>query len=134
MSLRDTSWKQHIKKFGFIKKTFLARLTVLSTLIGVNSFSCISMNNQECKVRPEIIYVNSDEPVFYPFSIKTSKCSSSCNNINDPYAKMCVPDVVKNLNVKVFNLMSRTTETRHVKWHETCKCKCRLDASVCSNK
>ena len=134
MSLRDTSWKQHIKKFGFIKKTFLARLTVLSTLIGVNSFSNISMNNQECKVRPEIIYVNSDEPVFYPFSIKTSKCSGSCNNINDPYAKMCVPDVVKNLNVKVFNLMSRTTETRHVKWHETCKCKCRLDASVCSNK
>ena len=134
MSLRDTSWKQHIKKFGFIKKTFLARLTVLSTLIGVNSFSCISMNNQECKVRPEIIYVNSDEPVFYPFSIKTSKCSGSCNNINDPYAKMCVPDVVKNLNVKVFNLMSRTTETRHVKWHETCKCKCRLDASVCNNK
>ena len=134
MSLRDTSWKQHIKKFGFIKKTFLARLTVLSTLIGVNSFSCISMNNQECKVRPEIIYVNSDEPVFYPFSIKTNKCSGSCNNINDPYAKMCVPDVVKNLNVKVFNLMSRTTETRHVKWHETCKCKCRLDASVCNNK
>ena len=134
MSLRDTSWKQHIKKFGFIKKTFLARLTVLSTLIGVNSFSCISMNNQECKVRPEIIYVNSDEPVFYPFSIKTSKCSGSCNNINDPYAKMCVPDVVKNLNVKVFNLMSRTNETRHIKWHETCKCKCRLDASVCNNK
>ena len=45
---------------------------------------------------------------------------------------MCVPDVVKNLNVKVFNLMSRTNETRHIKWHETCKCKCRLDASVCN--
>ena len=55
------------------------------------------MTNKECKVRPEIINVNSDEPVFYPFSIKTSKCSGSCNNINDPYAKMCVPDVVKNL-------------------------------------
>ena len=66
------------------------------------------MNNQECKVRPKIINVNSNEPVFYPFSIKTSKCRSSCNNINDPYAKMYVPDVVKNLNVKVFNLMSRT--------------------------
>ena len=73
------------------------------------------MNNQECKVRPEIINVNSDEPVFYPFSIKTSKCSGSCNNINDPYAKMCVTDVIKNLNVKVFSLMSTTNKTRHIK-------------------
>ena len=63
------------------------------------------MNNQARKVRPEIINVNSNEPVFYPFSIKTSKCSGSCNNINDPYAKICVPDFVKDLNVKVFNLM-----------------------------
>ena len=103
-------------------------------LTSLNPFSCISMNNQECKVRPEIIIVNSNEPVFYPFSIKTSKCSGSCNNINDPYAKMCGPDVVKDLNVKVFSLMSKTNETRHIKWHETCKCKCRLDASVCNNK
>ena len=57
------------------------------------------MNNQECKVRPEIINVNSDDPVFNPFSIKTSKCSGSCNNFNNPYARMCVPDVAKNLNV-----------------------------------
>ena len=71
------------------------------------------MNNQECKRRPEIINVNSDEPVFHPFNIKASKCSGSCNNINDPYAKMCVPDVVKKFNVKVFNLMSKTNETRH---------------------
>ena len=92
------------------------------------------MNNQECKVRPQIINVNVDDPVFFPFSIKTSKCSGSCNNINNPYAKLCVSDVVKNINVKVFILMSRTNETRHIKWHETCKCKCRLDASACNNK
>ena len=92
------------------------------------------MNNQECKVRPQILNVHSDEPLFYPFRIKTSKCSGSCNNINNLYAKMCLPDVVKNLNVKAFNLMSRTNETRHIKWHETCKCKCRLDATVCNNK
>ena len=75
---------------------------------------CISMNNQECKVRPEIVNVYSDEPIFYPFSIKTSKCSGSCNNINDPYAQMFVPNVVKNLNFKVYNLMPRTNETRHI--------------------
>ena len=120
--------------FAFVKKAFFAGSTILSSFTRVNSLSCISMNNQECKVRPQIVNVNSDEPVFYPFSIKTSKCSGSCNNINDPYAKMCVADVVKNLNDKVFNLISRTNETRYIKWHETCKCKCRLNASVCNNK
>ena len=48
--------------------------------------------------------------------------------------KICGPDVVKNFDVKVFNLMSRTNETRHKKWHETCKCKCRLYVSICNNK
>ena len=47
---------------------------------------------------------------------------------------MCVPDVVKNLNVKVFNLMSRTNETRHIEWNETCKCECKFGANICNNK
>ena len=63
------------------------------------------MNNQECKVRQEIVNVSSNNPIFHPFSIKTSKCSGNCNNINDPSARICVPDIVKNLNVKVFNLI-----------------------------
>ena len=64
------------------------------------------MSNQECKIRSEIINVNSNEPLFYPDSIKINKCSGTCNNINDQYAKLCVPDVIKNINVKVFNLMT----------------------------
>ena len=59
--------------FGFMKKYFFTGLTFLSTLTSVNWLSCISMNNQECKVRPEIVNVNSKEPVFFPLSIKTSK-------------------------------------------------------------
>ena len=94
---------------------FSTGLKILSPLSSVHPLKCISMNNQECKVRPEIVNVNSNEPVFYPFSIKTSKCSGSCNNINDPYAELRVADVVKNMNIKIFNLMSRTNETRHVK-------------------
>ena len=66
------------------------------------------MKNEECKTRPQVVNVNGDEPVFFLFSIETSKCSCSCNNINYPYAKICVTDVIKNLNVKVFHLMSRT--------------------------
>ena len=99
-----------------------------------NALKCVSMNNRECKVRPEIININSNEPSFYRYGVKRSKCSGSCNNINDPYAKLSVPHVSKNMNVKVFNLISRTNETRYMKWHETCKCECRLDASVCDNK
>ena len=57
--------------------------------------------NQKCKVRYEVVHVNSDEPVFYPFSIKTSKYSGSCYNINDPYAKICVLGIVKNVNISV---------------------------------
>ena len=92
------------------------------------------MSNQECKVRPQIVNVYIEEPVFFPFSIKVSKCSDICDNINDPYTKLCVPDAVRILNVRVFNLMSRTNETRHIEWHETCKCKCKLDGSICNNK
>ena len=55
------------------------------------------MTNKECKVRRGIANINSDEPVFYPFSIKRSKCSGNCNNINNPYAKICVPDVAKKI-------------------------------------
>ena len=72
--------------------------------------------------------------IHYLFSIRTSKCSGNCNNINDPYSKICVPDTVKNLNVKVFNLMSRTNETRFIEWHETCKCECKFGENVCNNK
>ena len=73
------------------------------------------MNNQECKIRLKKINITSNEPSCYSYSVKISKCSGSCNNINDPYPKFCVPDVVKNMNVEVFNPISRTNETRYIK-------------------
>ena len=79
----------------FIKKCFFIGSLFLSNILSTTFLSCISMSNQACKARPEITNVNSNNPVFYPFSIKTSKCSANCNNISDPYAKICVPDVVK---------------------------------------
>ena len=59
------------------------------------------MNNQQCKVKPQIINININEPSFYPYSVKISKRSGICNNINNPYAKLCVLDIVNNMNVKV---------------------------------
>ena len=112
--------------FGFIKSIFFTVMTFFSC----NALKCISMNNQKCKIRPQIINVNSNETSFYPYSIEINECSGSCNNINDLYAKLRAPDVVKNINIKVFNIMS----LRHTEWDETCKCKCRLDASVWYNE
>ena len=76
-------------------------------VLSVNPLKCVSINNQEYKLRQYVININSAEPSFYPYSVQINKC-----RIN-PYAKLCVPDNVKNINVKVFNLLSKTNETRH---------------------
>ena len=102
--------------FGFIKKVFIVAMTFFSA----NGLECVSMNNQECKTRTKVIDINSNDPTFYPLIISANKCSESCNNVNDLYAKFCVSDVVKNMNVKVFNLISRTNETRHIQWLQSC--------------
>ena len=54
---------------GFIKKWFFTGVAFSSILTDLDSLSCISMNNQECKVRPQIVNVNGDDAVFFPFSI-----------------------------------------------------------------
>ena len=101
-----------MKIFRFVKKVLFVGLTILSSFTNAIPLVCISMKNQECKTRPQVVNVNSNNPIFYPFSIKTSKRSGNCNNINNPYAKISVPDVIKDLIFKVFNLMSRNNETR----------------------
>ena len=94
-----------------------------------SALKCVSMNNLECKVRPEKINITSHEPSFYLDSILVNECSGICNNIDDSYTKLCVSNFVKIEKIKVFN-----NETRHIEWRETCKFKCRLDLSVFNNK
>ena len=89
--------------FGFNKKmVFTAMMFFIR-----NALKYVSMNNQECKVRSAIINIISNEPLFYPNSILVNKCSSSCSNINNPYAKLYVPDVIKDTNIY---LMSKLTK------------------------
>ena len=89
----------------FTGLTMLSSVNVLNSIplraapLTVTPLTCISMTNQE--LIPEIVNISSDEPVFYPFSIRTSKCGGTCNDINDPYAKMCVPDSVKTLQCSI---------------------------------
>ena len=97
------------KMFELIKRVFVVSMSFFSC----NALESVSMNNQECKVRPEIENIKSNEPSLY--SVEISKFSSSCNNITDLYAKACVPDVSKNMNVEVSNIIWRANETRYIK-------------------
>ena len=106
----------------------------LFSILKVKALECVSVINEKCMSRPKITNLNKDEPVFYPLSIKVNKCSGDCKNIIDPMAKLCVPNIIKDMNIKVFNLLARINETRKVFRHETCKCVCRLTSAVCNDR
>ena len=65
------------------------------TFFSCNALECVSMNNEECKMRPKIFNIYNGYPFFYLYTIQVSKCCASCKNINDPYVKLCIPDIVK---------------------------------------
>ena len=106
----------------------------LFSILKVKTLECVSAINEKCMLRPKIIDLNKNVPVFYPYSIKVNKCSEDFNNINDPMAKLCVSNIVKDMNIKVFNLLARINETRKIIWHETCKCVCRLTSAICNDR
>ena len=72
--------------------------------------------------------------MLYPFSIKVNKCNVNCNNITNPYSGVCVPNVIKNITAKVFDLISWKNKTKQITLLESCKCECRLDPITWNNK
>ena len=96
----------------------------------------MSVINQKCMPRPKILDVNEGvgEALFYPYNVQVNKCSGSCNTLDNPIKKLCFPNVIKELNMKVYNFLTMLNETRNVLWHESCKCVCKLNSSVCNNK
>ena len=108
----------------------------LFNVLKINALECLSVINQECKPRPKILDVNEGigEALFYPYNVQVNKCSGSCNTLEDPMARLCVSNIIKNVNMKVYNFLMRLNETRNVLWHEGCKCVCKLNSSVCNSK
>ena len=108
----------------------------LFSILKVNTLECLSVINRECMPRPKIIDVNEGvgEALLYPYNVLVNICSGSCDMLDDPMAKLCVLNVVKRVNMKVYNFLMRLNETRNVLWHESCKCVCRLNSSVCNSK
>ena len=85
---------------------------------------------------PKILDVNEGvgEALFYLYNVLVNKYSGSCNTFDNPVAKLCVPNVIKRVNMQVYNFLMMLNETRNVLWHESCKCICKLNSSVCNNK
>ena len=108
----------------------------LFNLFKTKALECLFVISQKCMPRPKILDVNEGvgEALFYPYNVLVNKCSRSCDTFEDLMAKLYVPNVIKKINMKVYNFLMRLNETRNVLWHESCKCICRLDSSVCNSK
>ena len=108
----------------------------LFSIIKTKALECVSVVNQKCMPRPKMLDVNEGvgEALFYPYNVLVNKCSGSCNALDDPMVKMCVPNIIKNVNMKVYNFLMKLNETRNLLRHESCKCVCRLNSSGCNSK
>ena len=116
---------------------WLIILTIsLFSILKVKKLDYVSVINQKCMPRPKILDVNEGVvgALFYPYNVLVNKCSGSCNTLDNPITKLCVPNVIKRVNMQVYNFLMRLNETRNVLWHERCKCVCKLNSSVSNNK
>ena len=102
------------KMFRFIKKLLI--LVLISTS---NSLKCISFKNEECGVRKVII---DNDHMIFPYKIKLDKCVGSCNDVENTYFKVSLPDIVKNVSVKVFDLISQQNILKNITFDKSCKC------------
>ena len=114
-----------------IYKMLIINLAIsLFSTLKVGALECVSLVNQKCMPRPKIPNINEGigEALFYPYNVLVNKCSGSCDTLDNPMSKICVPKIIKNVNMKVYNFLMRLNETRNVLWHESCKCMCRLNS------
>ena len=108
----------------------------LFNIIKTKALECVSVVNKKCMPRPKILDVNEsvDEALFYPYNVQVNKCSGNCNTLDNPIAKLCVSNVIKGVNMQVYIFLTMLNETRNVSWHESCKCVCKLNSSICNDK
>ena len=100
--------------FSLIKKVLTLVLSTISAVSGnflQNSPYCLLPKNQECKIRKMIV---DNDYMTFPYKIKVDKCVGSCNDVENPYFKVCLPDVVKNISVKSFDLISQKNVLRNI--------------------
>ena len=88
---------------------------MLITSNFLNKADCFLLKNEECKVRK--IIVNNDYMTFQ-YKNKIDRCVGSCNDKNDPYFKVCLPDIVKNVSINVFDLLLQKNVLKNISFHK----------------
>ena len=111
--------------------------TILSESLASNSkeyIKYVSLNNRPCQARLTFVNINSNEPLYYPFTVSVDKCGESCNTMANLYDRICFPDKVKSMNVNKFSLISGINEARRLVQHESYEFKCWVKMYVVQNK
>ena len=112
-----------------LKKAAIFVLISISSVLGGKN--CVTLKDQKCEVKKVII---DNDYMTFPYKVGVSRCVGSCNEKDNPYCKVCLPDSVRNINVKVFDLISQQNKFRNTTFHKSCKCHSLLDKKVCNNK
>ena len=84
----------------------------------ISNFSLIVLfivtKNQECSVKNVIV---DNDYMAYPYKIRVDKCIGSCNDKDNPYFKICLPDSIKNIGVKSFDLSSKKNVLKDISFN-----------------
>ena len=101
-----------VEFFRPYKMKIISLLISLFGIIKTKALECVSVVNQKCMPRPKILDVNegAGEALFYPYNVQVNKCSGSCNMLDNPIEKLCVPNVIKGVNMQVYNFLMRLNE------------------------
>ena len=88
--------------FRLIKQVFTALLSFSGSL----ATKFVPLNNEPCMIRPTLINLNPFEPNYYPFMIVLDRFSKSYSSFDDLFTKICIPSIIKDINIKVFNMIA----------------------------
>ena len=93
-----------------------------STVNASNNRKCVSLSNQQCTIQPILINLHPNEYIsYYPFAVNIDRCTASCNNLNDLSNSVCVQNKTDDLNLNVFNMITRIIESKILTKHVSFK-------------
>ena len=112
--------------FDLIKQVLIVLLSFSESL----PTKCGSLNDEPLMVRPILIDLNPIELKYYPFMISLDKCKGSCNVLSP---KIWVLEKTKDVNVKVFNMITNKIGAKTMTKHISRDCKCNFNSTTCNS-